>query len=105
MRRDETVALSTLLASSEHPNRYVLQLEMLGRIYTTAFPTTSGHHAEQSAIIGLVWNTVMSFDDGWFFVAASDAISVLKQRLTLPGIGCYMAIRDTALGAYTAPAA
>jgi NitT/TauT family transport system permease protein len=40
--------------------------------------------------IGLVWNTMMSFGGGWFFVAASEAISVLNQKYTLPGLGSYV---------------
>jgi NitT/TauT family transport system permease protein len=44
-----------------------------------------------SAAIGLVWNGMMSFGGGWFFVAASEAISVLNQDYTLPGIGSYVA--------------
>ena len=44
-----------------------------------------------AAMIGLVWNAMMSFGGGWFFVAASEAISVLNQRYTLPGIGSYVA--------------
>jgi len=44
-----------------------------------------------SAMIGLVWNGMMSFGGGWFFVAASEAISVLNRRYTLPGIGSYVA--------------
>ncbi len=43
-----------------------------------------------SGVIGLVWNMVMSFGGGWFFVAASEAISVLNQDYTLPGIGAYV---------------
>ena len=43
-----------------------------------------------SAMIGLVWNMMMSFGGGWFFVAASEAISVLNQSYTLPGIGAYV---------------
>ena len=34
---------------------------------------------------------MMSFGGGWFFVAASEAISVLNQSYTLPGIGSYVA--------------
>jgi NitT/TauT family transport system permease protein len=34
---------------------------------------------------------MMSFGGGWFFVAASEAISVLNQNYTLPGIGSYLA--------------
>ncbi|MEH1910450.1 ABC transporter permease [Nostoc sp.] len=44
-----------------------------------------------TAMIGLLWNAMMSFGGGWFFVAASEAISVLKQEYTLPGIGSYVA--------------
>jgi NitT/TauT family transport system permease protein len=44
-----------------------------------------------AAMIGLVWNGMMSFGGGWFFVAASEAISVLNQNYTLPGIGSYVA--------------
>src|SRR5580698_4153888 len=39
--------------------------------------------------IGLVWNAMMSFSGGWFFLAASEAISVLNRQYTLPGIGSY----------------
>ncbi|MFI5385903.1 MAG: ABC transporter permease [Fimbriimonadales bacterium] len=44
-----------------------------------------------AAMIGLVWNGMMSFGGGWFFVAASEAISVLNRQYTLPGIGSYVA--------------
>ncbi|MFQ3648547.1 MAG: ABC transporter permease subunit [Anaerolineae bacterium] len=44
-----------------------------------------------AATIGLLWNAMMSFGGGWFFVAASEAISVLNQEYTLPGIGSYVA--------------
>lgn len=44
-----------------------------------------------AAMIGLVWNAMMSFGGGWFFVAASEAISVLNRHYTLPGIGSYVA--------------
>lgn len=42
------------------------------------------------SMIGLIWNAMMSFGGGWFFVAASEAISVLNQSYTLPGIGSYV---------------
>jgi NitT/TauT family transport system permease protein len=44
-----------------------------------------------AAAIGLVWNGMMSFGGGWFFLAASEAISVLNRQYTLPGIGSYVA--------------
>ncbi|WP_312475612.1 ABC transporter permease subunit [Neobacillus sp.] len=44
------------------------------------------------SMIGLVWNSMMSFGGGWFFLAASESISVLNQDIHLPGIGSYMAM-------------
>jgi NitT/TauT family transport system permease protein len=44
-----------------------------------------------AAMLGLVWNAMMSFGGGWFFLAASEAISVLNRQYTLPGIGSYVA--------------
>jgi NitT/TauT family transport system permease protein len=43
------------------------------------------------SMIGLVWNGMMSFGGGWFFLAASEAITVLHRQYTLPGIGSYVA--------------
>jgi NitT/TauT family transport system permease protein len=40
---------------------------------------------------GLVWNMMMSMSGGWFFVVASEAISVGNIQITLPGIGSYVA--------------
>lgn len=40
---------------------------------------------------GLLWNTMMSMSAGWFFVVASEAITVVNQKITLPGIGSYIA--------------
>jgi NitT/TauT family transport system permease protein len=44
-----------------------------------------------SSAISLVWNSMMSFGGGWFFVAQSEAISVLNKNIKLPGLGSYMA--------------
>jgi NitT/TauT family transport system permease protein len=44
------------------------------------------------AIPGLVWNTMMSMSGGWFFVTASEAISVGNNTWKLPGIGSYVAL-------------
>ncbi len=44
------------------------------------------------AMPGLVWNTMMSMSGGWFFVVASEAISVGDNTWTLPGIGSYVAL-------------
>jgi NitT/TauT family transport system permease protein len=40
---------------------------------------------------GLIWNMMMSMSGGWFFVVASEAITVGNSTITLPGIGAYLA--------------
>jgi NitT/TauT family transport system permease protein len=39
----------------------------------------------------LIWNIMMSVSGGWFFVVASEAITVGKTAVTLPGIGSNVA--------------
>ena len=53
------------------------------------------------AMPGLLWNMMMSMSGGWFFVVASEAISVSNQNIKLPGVGSYiaMAIEARDLGA------
>jgi len=43
------------------------------------------------ALPQLVWNMMMSVSGGWFFVVASEAISVAGRDVKLPGIGSYIA--------------
>jgi NitT/TauT family transport system permease protein len=40
----------------------------------------------------LIWNMMMSMSGGWFFVTISEAISVGKTTIALPGIGSYIAV-------------
>jgi NitT/TauT family transport system permease protein len=44
------------------------------------------------AMPGLVWNTMLSLSAGWFFVVASEAISIANHTIRLPGIGSYIAL-------------
>ncbi len=44
------------------------------------------------AMPGLIWNMMMSMSGGWFFVVASEAISVGDTTVNLPGIGSYLAL-------------
>ena len=44
------------------------------------------------AVPGLVWNMMMSVSGGWFFVVASEAITVSGQNIMLPGVGSYIAL-------------
>jgi NitT/TauT family transport system permease protein len=41
---------------------------------------------------GLIWNMMMSMSGGWFFVVASEAITVGNHSITLPGVGAYVAL-------------
>jgi NitT/TauT family transport system permease protein len=40
----------------------------------------------------LIWNMMMSVSGGWFFVVASEAISVSNNQVLLPGIGSYISV-------------
>jgi NitT/TauT family transport system permease protein len=44
------------------------------------------------AMPGLIWNMMISMSGGWFFVVASEAITVGNQKIMLPGIGSYIAL-------------
>ena len=41
---------------------------------------------------GLIWNTMMSMSGGWFFVVASEAITVGDTSVRLPGIGAWLSM-------------
>ena len=43
------------------------------------------------AVPSLIWNTMMSMSGGWFFVVASEAITVGNTTVTLPGVGSFIA--------------
>src|SRR6202048_4225124 len=53
------------------------------------------------AMPGLIWNTMMSMSGGWFFVVASESITVGNTTVALPGIGSYVAL---AIGKQNLPA-
>jgi NitT/TauT family transport system permease protein len=40
----------------------------------------------------LVWNMMLSMSGGWFFVVASESISVGNLSVALPGVGSYIAL-------------
>jgi NitT/TauT family transport system permease protein len=44
------------------------------------------------AMPALLWNMMMSMSGGWFFVVASEAISVGHTSIALPGVGSYIAL-------------
>lgn len=43
-----------------------------------------------SAMIGLVWNSMMSMAGGWFFLTVNEAFTLGERDFRLPGIGAYM---------------
>jgi len=43
-----------------------------------------------SAMIGLVWNSMMSMAGGWFFLTVNEAFTLGNHDFRLPGIGSYM---------------
>ena len=44
------------------------------------------------AMPALIWNMMMSMSGGWFFLVVSEAIIVGHTRVTLPGVGSYIAV-------------
>jgi NitT/TauT family transport system permease protein len=44
--------------------------------------------------IGLVWNGMMSFGGSWFFLTASELISLKNRSYTLPGVGSYVGVAE-----------
>jgi NitT/TauT family transport system permease protein len=44
------------------------------------------------AMPSLIWNMMMSMSGGWFFVTISEAISVGKTNIALPGVGSWIAV-------------
>ena len=43
-----------------------------------------------AAMIGLVWNSMMSMAGGWFFLTVAEAFTLGNHDFRLPGIGSYM---------------
>ncbi len=60
----------------------MLQLSRWYRLTRVELPAT---------VIGLVWNSVMSWAGGWFFLMASESFTLANRAYTLPGIGSYLA--------------
>jgi NitT/TauT family transport system permease protein len=44
-----------------------------------------------AAAIGLVWNSMMSWAGGWFFLMAEESFTLVNRSFTLPGLGSYLA--------------
>lgn len=62
--------------------------EMLGmsawnRFTTLELPVT---------MIGLIWNSVISWAAGWFYLMASESFTLANRSYALPGLGSYLAV-------------
>jgi len=42
------------------------------------------------ATIGLIWNSMMSWAGGWFFLMAAESFAVGRRNFRLPGLGSYL---------------
>src|SRR5262249_61734566 len=42
------------------------------------------------AAIGLLWNSMMSWSGGWFFLMAAEIFNVGSRDFRLPGLGSYL---------------
>ena len=47
-----------------------------------------------SGAIGLVWNGMMSFGGSWFFLTASELITIRGRSYALPGVGSYVGVAE-----------
>lgn len=43
-----------------------------------------------SSMIGLIWNSMMSWSGGWFFLMASEQFTLGNRSFQLPGLGSYL---------------
>src|SRR5262249_53686771 len=75
-------SLGTMAADFEEVSRHFRQSGWL-RFWRLEVPF---------AAPGLIWNTMMSMSGGWFFVVASEAITVGDTTVKLPGIGSWLAL-------------
>ncbi len=64
----------------------VLRLTWWQRFTSLELPT---------AMIGLVWNSMMSWAGGWFFLMACESFTLVNRSFTLPGLGSYLAVASS----------
>ena len=59
----------------------VTRLRPWRRFFTLEVPTSA---------IGLIWNSMMSWAGGWFFLMASEQFTLGRRSFQLPGLGSYL---------------
>ncbi len=68
------------------------ELDEAGRVFGLSAWARFWRIETPFAMPSLVWNMMMSMSGSWFFVVASEAISVGHTTITLPGVGSYIAL-------------
>ena len=68
------------------------ELEEAGRVFGLSAWARFWRIEVPFGMPSLVWNMMMSMSGSWFFVVASEAISVGHTTIVLPGIGSYIAL-------------
>ena len=69
-----------------------LELREAARVYRFGWWKTFTALEVPAAMIGLVWNSMMSMAGGWFFLTVNEAFTLGDHDFRLPGIGSYMSV-------------
>ncbi|MBX3027340.1 ABC transporter permease subunit [bacterium] len=69
-----------------------LELREAARVYRFGWWKTFSVVEVPAAMIGLVWNSMMSMAGGWFFLTVNEAFTLGDHDFRLPGIGSYMSV-------------
>ena len=68
------------------------ELKEVARIHRFGWWRTFKTVEASGAVIGLVWNSMMSMAGGWFFLTVNEAFTLGNHDFRLPGVGSYMAV-------------
>ena len=68
------------------------ELKEVSRIHRFGWLKTFGTVEVSAAVIGLVWNSMISMAGGWFFLTVNEAFTLGNRDFRLPGVGSYMAV-------------
>ncbi len=68
------------------------ELKEVARIHHFSWWKTFRTVEVSGAVIGLVWNSMMSMAGGWFFLTVNEAFTLGDHDFRLPGVGSYMAV-------------
>ncbi len=68
------------------------ELKEVARIHRFGWWRTFRTVEVSGAVIGLVWNSMMSMAGGWFFLTVNEAFTLGDHDFRLPGVGSYMAV-------------